>query len=103
MDDVFIKICGINIINGFMDFIYVIDGMVMDNLFFGFNVVNLNDVVFIEVLKDVLVIVLYGLCGFNGVVVIIIKKGKKGEGKVFYDGWIGFQIYVNILKIMNIC
>ena len=29
------------------------------------------------------------------------KKGKKGEGKVSYDGWIGFQTYANTPKTMN--
>ena len=39
--------------------------------------------------------------GSNGVVVITTKKGKKGEGKVSYDGWIGFQTYANTPKTMN--
>ncbi|MEQ6656591.1 TonB-dependent receptor plug domain-containing protein, partial [Salmonella enterica subsp. enterica serovar Typhimurium] len=69
------------------------DGMVMDNSFSGFNAVNLNDVASIEVLKDASATALYGSRGSNGVVVITTKKGKKGEGKVSYDGWIGFQTY----------
>ena len=40
---------------------------------------------------------LYGSRGSNGVVVITTKKGKKGEGKVSYDGWIGFQTYACLL------
>src|SRR5690606_10986340 len=47
-DDASIKIRGINTINGSTDPIYVIDGMVMDNTFSGFNAVNLNDVASIE-------------------------------------------------------
>lgn len=100
-DDASIKIRGINTINGSTDPIYVIDGQVMDNSFSGFNAVNLNDVSSIEVLKDASATALYGSRGSNGVVVITTKKGRKGEGQVTYDGWIGFQTYANTPKTMN--
>jgi TonB-linked SusC/RagA family outer membrane protein len=100
-DDASIKIRGINTINGSTDPIYVIDGMVMDNSFSGFNAVNLNDVSSIEVLKDASATALYGSRGSNGVVVITTKKGHKGEGQVTYDGWIGFQTYANTPETMN--
>lgn len=100
-DDASIKIRGINTINGSTDPIYVVDGMVMDNTFSGFNAVNLNDVASIEVLKDASATALYGSRGSNGVVVITTKKGKKGEGKVTYDGWVGIQTYANTPKTMD--
>ena len=100
-DDASIKIRGINTINGSTDPIYVVDGMVMDNTYSGFNAVNLNDVASIEVLKDASATALYGSRGSNGVVVITTKKGRKGEGKVTYDGWIGFQTYANTPKTMD--
>ncbi|MFC4675169.1 SusC/RagA family TonB-linked outer membrane protein [Dysgonomonas termitidis] len=100
-DDASIKIRGINTINGSTDPIYVVDGMVMDNSFSGFNAVNLNDVASIEVLKDASATALYGSRGSNGVVVITTKKGRKGEGRVTYDGWVGFQTYANTPKTMN--
>ncbi len=100
-DDASIKIRGVNTINGSTDPIYVIDGMVMDNTFSGFNSVNLNDVASIEVLKDASATALYGSRGSNGVVVITTKKGKKGEGKVSYDGWVGFQTIANLPETMN--
>lgn len=100
-DDTSIKIRGINTINGSTDPIYVVDGMVMDNSFSGFNAVNLNDVASIEVLKDASATALYGSRGSNGVVVITTKKGRKGEGRVTYDGWVGFQTYGNTPKTMN--
>lgn len=100
-DDASIKIRGINTINGSTDPIYVIDGMVMDNTFSGFNAVNLNDVASIEVLKDASATALYGSRGSNGVVVITTKKGRKGEGRVTYDGWVGIQSYANTPKTMN--
>lgn len=100
-DDASIKIRGINTINGSTDPIYVVDGLVMDNTYSGFNAVNLNDVASIEVLKDASATALYGSRGSNGVVVITTKKGRKGEGKVTYDGWVGFQTYANTPKTMN--
>jgi len=100
-DDASIKIRGINTINGSTDPIYVVDGMVMDNSFSGFNAVNLNDVASIEVLKDASATALYGSRGSNGVVVITTKKGRRGEGRVTYDGWMGFQTYAGTPKTMN--
>lgn len=100
-DDAGIKIRGVNTINGSTDPIYVVDGMVMDNSYSGFNVVNINDIASIEVLKDASATALYGSRGSNGVVVITTKKGKKGEGKITYDGWVGFQTYANTPETMD--
>ncbi|MDR0393812.1 MAG: TonB-dependent receptor [Tannerella sp.] len=94
-DDSNIKIRGINTINGATDPIYVVDGLVMDNFGGGFNAVNLNDVATIEILKDASATALYGSRAANGVVLITTKKGKKGEGKVTYDGWVGTRTYAN--------
>lgn len=66
---------------------YVIDGVfvllknilkVVDEDSYGIFVnllfnLNFNDIEFILVLKDVFVVLLYGLCVVNGVVMIIIK------------------------------
>jgi len=79
-DDSSIRIRGVNTINTGTDPIYVVDGLVMDNGYAGFNSVNLNDVASIEVLKDASATALYGSRGANGVVLITTKKGKKGEG-----------------------
>lgn len=100
-DDASIRIRGINTINGSTDPIYVVDGLVMDNSYSGFSSINLNDVASIEVLKDASATALYGSRGSNGVVVITTKKGQKGEGKVNYDGWIGFETYANTPKTMG--
>ncbi len=100
-DDSQIKIRGINTINGSTDPIYVVDGMVMDNGYSGFNAVNLNDVASIEVLKDASATALYGSRGSNGVVLITTKKGRRGEGRVTYDGWVGIQEYAKVPKTMD--
>ena len=65
--------------------------MVMDNSFSGFNAVNLNDVVSIEVLKDASATALYGSRGSNGVVVITTKKGKKAKVKFLMMAGLAFR------------
>ncbi len=96
-----IKIRGINTINGATDPIYVVDGLVMDNWGGGFNSINLNDVASVEVLKDASATALYGSRAANGVVLITTKKGKKGEGKVTYDGWLGTRSYAKMPEQMS--
>jgi TonB-dependent starch-binding outer membrane protein SusC len=66
--------------------LYVVDGVMMDR---DFQMLNLNDVASINVLKDASSTAMYGLRGANGVILITTKKGKSGEGKVSYDGWYG--------------
>ncbi|MFT3739651.1 MAG: TonB-dependent receptor [Breznakibacter sp.] len=100
-DNSSIKVRGINTINGATDPIYVVDGLVMDNYGGGFNSINLNDVASIEVLKDASATALYGSRAANGVILITTKKGKKGEGKVSYDGWLGVRTYADMPKKMD--
>ena len=100
-DDSSIKIRGINTINGSTDPVYVVDGMILDNFGGGFNSINMNDVASVEILKDASSTALYGSRGANGVVLITTKKGKSGEGKVSYDGWVGVRSYANMPKTMN--
>lgn len=54
--------------------IFVVDGIIMDN---DFNLINLNDVASIDVLKDASATALYGSRGANGVVVVTTKKVKR--------------------------
>lgn len=68
--------------------IVVVDGLIMDG---GLNLVNPNDIASIDVLKDASATALYGARASNGVVVVTTKKGKKGEGRITYDGWVGVQ------------
>lgn len=96
-----IKIRGINTINGATDPIYVVDGLAMDNFGGGFNAVNLNDVASVEVLKDASATALYGSRGANGVILVTTKKGKKGQGTVSYDGWLGTRTYAKMPEQMN--
>lgn len=85
-----IKVRGTNSINYGQDPIYVIDGIVVDE---GLNNINPDDIASIEVLKDASSKAIYGYRAANGVILVTTKKGRKGEGKITYDGWVGFQNY----------
>ena len=100
-DDSSIKIRGVNTINSGSDPIYVVDGLVMGNGYGGFNAINVNDVASVQVLKDASATALYGSRGANGVVLITTKKGKIGEGRVTYDGWVGFSKITQRPKTLN--
>lgn len=52
---------------------------------------NPNDIESMEILKDASATAIYGSRAANGVVVITTKKGKKGNVKVNYDGWVGWN------------
>ena len=83
-----IKIRGNNSIQFGNNPIFVVDGLIIDG---GFNMINPNDIESIDVLKDASATAIYGSRGANGVVIVTTKKGKKGQGKVTYDGWVGIQ------------
>ncbi|SDJ88886.1 TonB-linked outer membrane protein, SusC/RagA family [Catalinimonas alkaloidigena] len=87
-----IKIRGTNSMQFGGSPIYVVDGVIMER---DFNMINLNDIASVNVLKDASSTALYGSRGANGVVVITTKKGRKGEGKITYDGWFGGQSFAN--------
>ncbi|MGH2623824.1 MAG: TonB-dependent receptor plug domain-containing protein, partial [Sphingobacterium sp.] len=90
--DATIKIRGNNSMQYGGSPIYVVDGIVMES---DFNMVNLNDITSVNVLKDASSTALYGSRGAQGVVVITTKRGKNGQDLISYDGWVGFQQFTN--------
>jgi TonB-linked SusC/RagA family outer membrane protein len=87
-----IRVRGINSMHYGGNPIFVVDGIVMER---DFNMVNLNDVASINVLKDASATALYGSRGANGVVVITTKRGQRGKGKITYDAWFGVKNFAN--------
>ncbi|MEO1623617.1 MAG: SusC/RagA family TonB-linked outer membrane protein [Bacteroidota bacterium] len=53
------------------------------------NFLNPDDIESIDVLKDASATAIYGSRGSNGVILITTKKGKAGEGKLSYNGFVG--------------
>lgn len=76
--DVRIRIRGANSINGDNGPLYVIDGFVGGD----FNVINPDDVVDIQILKDAAATAPYGSRGSNGVIIVTTKKGSRGRANL---------------------
>lgn len=62
--------------------LYIVDGLQISNL----STVDPQNVESIEILKDAASAAIYGAQAGNGVVLITTKTGKRGEGRIFYDG-----------------
>ena len=77
-DNVTIKIRGLGTINNSNPLV-VIDGIPTD---LGLSSLNMADVERVDVLKDASATAIYGSRGANGVVMITIKRGAEGAGKV---------------------
>jgi TonB-linked SusC/RagA family outer membrane protein len=78
--------------------LYVVDGIFYNNIDF----LNTADIVSISVLKDASAAAIYGVRAANGVILIETKSGgydKKTE--VTFDGYFGYQIAQNVLKMAN--
>lgn len=83
-----IRIRGTGTINN-ADPIFVVDGLVMDPG--AINFLNPADIENISVLKDASAAAIYGSRGANGVIMITTKRGKKGDPKVQFSSYIGWQ------------
>lgn len=94
---------GLNIVirgvgtNGNSSPLYVVDGMVVDNIDF----INPQDIESMNVLKDAASSAIYGARGANGVVIVTTKKGAKGEGSMTYNGFYGISTPWRVPKLMG--
>lgn len=77
--------------------LYVIDGFPTDDI----NLVNVNDVESIEVLKDAASAAIYGSRGSNGVILITTKSGKKGKPVVTFDASLANQTRFSKVDVLN--
>ncbi len=71
-------------IEGSVNAIYVVDGIVRDG---GIDDIDQDDIESIEFLKDASAQAIYGSRGANGVVLITTKRGKEGKITVNYHGF----------------
>ncbi|MGC9344990.1 MAG: SusC/RagA family TonB-linked outer membrane protein, partial [Bacteroidales bacterium] len=62
---------------------------------------NQQDIQSVEVLKDATSAAIYGARAANGVILITTKKGRKGKGRVSYDGFYGLESLANKPDLMN--
>ena len=90
-----VKIRGMGSIGDYSQPLYIVDGVFVDNLDF----VGANDIQDITVLKDASAASIYGVRAANGVVIITTKKGAVGKVSITYDGYVGVQVPVNVMKL----
>lgn len=73
---------GVGTINASTSPLYVVDGVVMENIDF----LNPNDIESVEVLKDASATAIYGARGANGVILITTERGSDEALVVGYEG-----------------
>ncbi|NDW08548.1 TonB-dependent receptor [Dysgonomonas sp. 520] len=62
---------------------------------------NMNDAESIEILKDASAAAIYGAAAANGVVLVTTKRGKKGEAKMSFNAYVGFNNPINLPKMLS--
>lgn len=94
-----IHIRGANSINSSNSPLYVVDGVALFSL--GLQDINVNDIQSMEVLKDASSTAIYGSRGANGVILITTKKGKSGDIKIDYNGFLSVNHPMNKYELRN--
>lgn len=84
-----IRIRGVGSINGNLDPLIVVDGMVVDNDYL--SALDMNDIASFEILKDAASTAIYGSRGSKGVIMVTTKDGKEGKTKFRYNTFTGFK------------
>ncbi|SIN83589.1 SusC/RagA family TonB-linked outer membrane protein [Algoriphagus halophilus] len=93
-----VLIRGLGTINSSSQPLYVVDGVVMENIEF----LNPNDIESMEVLKDASSTAIYGARGANGVIMVSTKRGAKTLGtSVGYDGFFSIGVLPKKLDVLN--
>ncbi len=82
---------------GNSDPLYVVDGVVIEG---GIDYLNQSDIESIDVLKDATAAI-YGAKSASGVILITTKKGRAGNVKVNYNGFVGTQAPWRKLDLLN--
>ena len=92
-----IRIRGIGSVVGDCSPIYVVDGIITDNISF----LAPSDIVSTEILKDASATAIYGSRGANGVILVTTKTGSKGKGAISADAYWGVQNRWRKLDLMG--
>ena len=92
-----VRVRGNNSISSTNEPLYVVDGFPSSE---GLNL-NPNDIESMQILKDASATAIYGARGANGVVLITTKRGRAGENKISYSGYLGAQTVDNPFEFIN--
>lgn len=77
----------------------VLDGVIYNG---SISDINVNDIEYIDILKDASAAAVYGSRSANGVVLITTKKGKIGKPKIAFNAWYGVTGTSNIkMRVMD--
>lgn len=94
-----VRVRGTTSINAGSDPLYVVDGVPLDGG--GLDYLNPADIESIEVLKDAASQAIYGARAATGVILVTTKKGKSGQMRVAYDGYVGTQAPARKLHLLD--
>jgi TonB-linked SusC/RagA family outer membrane protein len=92
-----VKIRGVGSIGDYVNPLYVVDGVFVDNIDF----LSSGDIEDLTVLKDASASAIYGVRAANGVILVTTKKGKTEKPVISYEGYFGLQVPVNIMPMSN--
>lgn len=92
-----VRIRGTGSILGRAEPLYVVDGTIVNDLTF----LNPADIESMEILKDASSASIYGLRAANGVVLVTTKRGRSGEPRINYNGFVGVQRVTNEVEMAN--
>ncbi len=92
-----VKIRGTGSIGDYASPLYIVDGVFVENLDF----VSTSDIQDMTVLKDASAAAIYGVRAANGVILITTKKGATDHTDISYDGYVGVQVPVNVMKLAD--
>ncbi len=92
-----VRIRGIGSVVGDCSPIYVVDGIITDDISF----LAPSDIVSTEILKDASATAIYGSRGANGVILVTTKSGGKGHGTIMVDAYFGIQNRWRKLDLMR--
>lgn len=92
-----IRIRGIGSALGGNDPLYVVDGVITDDISF----LSPSDIQSMEILKDASATAIYGSRGANGVILVTTKSGGSGKANISFDAYWGIQNRWKKLNLLN--
>ncbi|PSL47955.1 TonB-linked SusC/RagA family outer membrane protein [Chitinophaga niastensis] len=92
-----ISIRGNTSLNAKNDPLFVVDGVIVENIDF----LNPSDIESFSVLKDASSAAIYGASGANGVVLVTTKKGIAGKSKIFVNTYTGTSSFAKKVGVLN--
>lgn len=92
-----VRIRGVGSVTGNQNPIYVVDGVITDDI----TNINNSDIESVEVLKDASAQAIYGSRAGNGVILVTTKSGKTGKMSVNVNSYAGFRSMTNSVDLAD--